>query len=403
MECSLYIHVPFCSSKCDYCDFYSIPLASIPASGIEPMLNRYIDRALADAGSAMDCFRPEYVPTVYIGGGTPSALGAGRIRRLLNGLRPLLPLEKAPVEITVEVNPETADEDLLYACLDCGVNRISMGIQTFHEPSRSAVHRSGMLSAALEERLGLVSRIFPENFSVDLISGLPLQTEEILFNDIERVLAFNPGHISLYALTLEEGTVLERRLLHKHGRGSAAAPAMPGADEADALWLSGRGRIISAGYEQYEVSNFSLNGKRSLHNIRYWRLQNWLGIGPGASSTIFDENNGSASRRTIPAGLETWLAGNCGEEEFIDTRTLMKETLLMGFRYVEGPDPERFRARFGISIEETVPQTLKQWRGIGLMAENRIALNPDGLLLLNRFLIDAFGEVDGLRDGQTQR
>jgi oxygen-independent coproporphyrinogen-3 oxidase len=407
----------------------------------------YVERVLADARALASRFNPESIPSVYIGGGTPSLLGAERMSGLLAGLRALLPLpdghaprramyvdisqkdltqrrqgaeictgftncaqdsaslrlrerefeinlthipeSSANTEITVEANPESIDEEFLSVCGAGGVGRVSVGIQSFHEPSRAAVHRCGALSAEeLEQRLALVACMYPESFSIDLVSGLPLQTEAALLNDIDCALAFNPGHISLYALTLEKGTVLERNVRRNSG------PALPDADEADSLWLAGRSRLLDAGYVQYEVSNFSRNGKRGLHNIRYWHMENWLGLGPGASGTIIDDDTGTARRYTVAADLEKWLAGACVQEEFLDRSVLMKETLLMGFRYIEGPDTVLFRRRFGIDIIDAIPETLAHWRESGYMADAGIALNSGGLLLLNRFLVDAFSEID---------
>jgi oxygen-independent coproporphyrinogen-3 oxidase len=158
------------------------------------------------------------------------------------------------------------------------------------------------------------------------------------------------------------------------------------------LWLSGSERLVQAGYEQYEVSNFALNGKRSVHNLRYWRMENWLAAGPGASGTIIDDTAGTARRYIVPADLDAWLAGSSITEEFLDTGTVMKETLLMGFRCIEGPDAALFRKRFGGAIGDFIPQTLKTWQDSGLMAENGNALNRKGLRVLDRFLIDAFAE-----------
>ena len=399
---SLYIHVPFCTAKCDYCDFFSMPLTAQPCCDAEFLLDAYAGRILADAQALLERYKPDFVPSVYIGGGTPSILGAERMDRLLAGLYSLLSIQDAlsagkpagnlPLEISVELNPESACEEFLSVCRARGVSRVSMGVQSFYEPSRAAVRRNGLLSsAAIEKKLALVSEFFPGAFSVDLISGLPLQTQAILSDDLDRVLAFNPVHVSLYALSLEKGTVLEQ---NTRKQGSCAA--LPDTDEADSLWLSGRDRLLDAGYEQYEVSNFSLSGKQCLHNIRYWRMESWLGLGPGASGTIIDEDTGTAWRRTISPELEKWLAApeTCVREEFLAPAVLMRETLLMGFRYIKGPDPVLFRKRFGIDITDAIPKTLEHWQDSGCMAAGGIALNRKGLLLLDRFLVDAFVELD---------
>jgi oxygen-independent coproporphyrinogen-3 oxidase len=239
-------------------------------------------------------------------------------------------------------------------------------------------------------RLELVREIFGPSFSADLLSGLPLQDEKILEDDIKKLLSFEPGHVSLYSLTLEEGTPLAARLSAEH---PADAPP-PAAEEADRLWIFGRDMLEASGYEQYEVSNFALPGRRCLHNIRYWRMENWFGLGPGASGTIIDDETGTGTRYTVIPDLNRWLAGSPGPvTEDLDTLTLMKETFLMGFRYAEGPDTELFFRRFHRGIAETIPKTIFRWRKRGLLRRDSMSLGGEGLLFLNSFLIDAFEEL----------
>lgn len=375
MEASLYLHIPFCAGSCDYCDFYSLPVR--PGG---PGLDAFVDILLADVRDSLARFAVDRVPTLYVGGGTPSVLGAVRATRLLAGLRALLPAW--PEEVTLEANPESADGAFLRACREGGVSRISLGVQTFHEPSRRMVHRVGE-GSLLPERLSLVSALFPGAFSADLISGLPGQNEQVLMRDIETLLAFNPAHVSLYALT--------------------ADPKLPGSppdDEADRLWLQGRDALEEAGYTQYEVSNFSRPGKRSRHNIRYWRMENWLGIGPAASGTVIDDRTGMGWRYTVKADAGAYNTPAFSKRdggvtvEFLDRLTLIKETFLMGFRYTEGPDRELFKIRFGAELETFIPRTLERWRKRGFLDGEKTALNRDGLLLLNLFLLEVFEELE---------
>ncbi|GHV66509.1 coproporphyrinogen III oxidase [Spirochaetia bacterium] len=379
MTASLYLHIPFCSSCCDYCDFYSIPLA-----GKKYDLDLYVDTLVAETEKQIRRFGVKKIPTVYIGGGTPSVLGAERISRLLRGLRTLwINTNEKPLEITLELNPESAGEDLLAASRDGGVNRLSMGVQTFHEPSRQAINRIGE-AATLSTALTLAADFFPGAFSVDLIAGLPFQDEKILLNDIDRIAAYEPAHVSLYSLTVEEGTPLALK---------AGTPGfLPNADDADSLWIKGRDALERLGYKQYEVSNFSQPQKECLHNIRYWRMENWLGVGPAASGTIINDDKGTGLRFTYVPEAEPWLAGNppqsipsapLQDEEFLDRLTLMKESILMGFRYARGPDNGLFQQRFGMSIEEAIPKALFRRRS-----------RKDKFLFLDSFLRDAFQELD---------
>ena len=387
MEASLYVHVPFCAGgKCDYCDFYSVPVNSAAGhSAAEERFAPFIDTLLAGAEGLFAAFPPEKIPSVYIGGGTPSVLGPHGISRLLTGLLRLTGrFSPPPEEVTVEANPESADEAFLAAAREAGASRLSLGVQSFHRRSREAVHRIGADSneALLHERLSLAAKYFPGAFSADLLSGLPFQNEKIIACDIDALLSHKPAHVSLYALTIEDGTALA-------GQKAGASFQLPEGDEADALWLCGRDLLEKEGYSQYEVSNFCLAGKESIHNIRYWRMENWLALGPSASGTIIDDEKGTGLRYVIPRESTTIKAD--GAFEALDAATLIKETILMGFRYINGPDEDLFRRRFKTGIENIIPKTLNSWRS--LLQYNKPALSKDGLLLLNRFLLDAFDEL----------
>jgi oxygen-independent coproporphyrinogen-3 oxidase len=344
----------------------------------------YVDKVLEDCDSAINEFNVKQIPSVYIGGGTPSILGVGLIKRLLKGLK------FSSSEITLEANPESCDEDFLAAAKEAGVTRISLGLQTFNETSRRLVQRRGE-ARLLPQKLKAVSDIYGRNFSVDLISGLPLQDEDVLLADLDKVLSFEPGHISLYALTVDPETPL----------GIAAAKAevpLPDKDEADRLWIAGRDALEAAGYAQYEVSNFCMPGYESRHNLRYWRMENWLGIGPAASGTIINDDAGTGQRFTVARDVDNWLQRRPGVKppcisEALDTVTLIKETFLMGFRLKDGPDNDLFQRRFGRSIEETIPKTIEAWRERGLFREHKTALTKQGLLLLHAFLVEAFEEI----------
>jgi oxygen-independent coproporphyrinogen-3 oxidase len=381
-EAGVYIHVPFCAGLCDYCDFYSVSVTPD-----DRRLDQFVDLVLADLEAELIAQGISSVPTVYIGGGTPSVLGAARLGRLIEGVALLLPGGR---EFTLEVNPESAEEILLRVCKDRGVNRLSLGVQSFHEPSRRAVHRA-CLPALLPERLGLAAEIFGDVLSLDLMTGLPYQNEYVLQKDIDRALSYGPGHLSLYSLIIEEGTPLAIA-------AAAGKCPLPADDEADRLWIKGRDILEAAGYAQYEVSNFSRSGKESRHNIRYWRMESWLGLGPGGSGTLIDNETGRALRRTYKADLDIWFRRGSSREmpyadEPLDQATLIQESILMGFRYFKGPDTELFEKRFHRSLESLIPQTLRRWESRGLLQIKPPALTKEGLLFLNTFITEAFGEI----------
>jgi len=363
---SLYIHIPFCNSFCDYCDFYSVKASP-------QKIDVFHDSLIADINYQISYFDVKEIKTVYIGGGTPSVLGK-RIKILFDALKRIPYF--APEEFTVETNPESTTEEFMCACVEGGVNRLSLGVQTFHEPSRNAVNRIGD-TALLENSLALVKRFFPDSLSVDLITGLPYQNEKTVLNDIKRIVAFDPAHISLYSLTVENGTPLEKKL-------SVNEITLPDNDYSDSLWLSCRDALEEAGFWHYEISNFAKDGKVCRHNIRYWLMEGWLGAGPAASGTVINEKNGTAKRFTYPPDIDIYntspLIKNAICEE-IDKNVLIRESLLMGFRYCEGPDKRLFKKRFGCSVEDCIPQTLDKWKG------------KDIMLFLNSFLSDAFNEL----------
>ena len=414
MQISLYIHIPFCNSFCDYCDFYSIDKNSVD----DKFIDEFLSALISDIKSQIEFFDVKKIPAAYIGGGTPSVLGE-KIRPLFDALKTIPAF--SPEEFTIEANPESLTEGFLNACLEGGVNRLSLGAQTFHEPSRDAVNRKGS-RALLEERLALASRFFsgaktgktretsPQNaretslrktLSVDLITGLPFQNEEIVLEDIKRLISFEPDHVSLYSLSVESGVPLEEKLKTK-------TVALPDSDNADSLWLSGRDALLKAGYEHYEVSNFALvtsplnafNKNRCVHNTCYWQMESWLGAGPAASGTAVNEETGTARRFTFARDTETYIKEQrtMNKEQFLigckiveceelDRDAFLKDCLLMGFRCKEGPDPQKFYRRFGITVDDCIPETLARWK------------DKDKMLFLNRFLSEAFNELKPLNLG----
>jgi oxygen-independent coproporphyrinogen-3 oxidase len=374
-EASLYIHIPFCKAKCGYCDFFSVDNAS------PTLIEEYINALLKDIEAQILFFKIEKIPTIYIGGGTPSVLDVHNVTKLLSFVnKKCSPFS----ELTVEANSESLNADFIAACISGGVTRLSIGVQTFNDNSRIAINRIGS-SIQIKKNLDLIYLCNGKiDISFDLMSGLPHQDKKILISDIQTILQYNPAHISLYDLILEEETPLFKK---EHS-------FLPPPETSENLWILGRDTLENAGYLQYEVSNFCKAGKESLHNMRYWTMQNWLGCGACASGTIF--NNDTAVRRTIISDIKKYIAARGlpeMETEFIDRLTLQKETIMMGYRCLNGPDETLFKKRF--SLEIAIPKTIAAWKKRGLYSENKNALNKGGLLFLNSFLSDAFTEIDG--------
>ena len=365
-------------------------------------MDSYIDAVLDDIEDQINLFNIDNIPTVYIGGGTPSALGAKRTEKLLLSIKTLLTkINSSPLEFTIEANPESTDEAFLQACVSGGVNRISLGVQSFHEASRKTVNRQGGRNQ-IEAALSLASRYYPDAFSVDLVSGLPFQTEALIREDIKQLLSFRPAHVSLYSLILEPQTPLGVK-------AASGTVTLPSPDEADNLWITGRDLLESSGYSQYEVSNFALPEKTRAHNIRYWRMENWLGAGPAASGTIIDNQTGFGKRLTYSPDIESYIGTprpriKRAITEELGRKDLIKETLLMGFRYLEGPDMGLFKQRFGLEIGEIIPKTIALWRGRDFFQTgNGLKPSKKGLLFLNGFLRDAFEELGNRESGVGSR
>ncbi len=383
MNPSLYVHIPVCLRKCDYCDFYSVP-------GIAGGKLSEIVRALVSEITIRErTYAPEGWKTVYIGGGTPSLLAPADIELLCRSIHPQTVAEGTPIpEWTIEANPEDLTPEWLAACKAGGINRLSLGIQSMDDAVLSAIGRRGSRKANLHA-LRLVHDVWTGAFSVDLIAGLPGQTESGLESDIRELLAFSPNHVSLYSLTIEEGTPLDTRLAGRN------PPQIPDEDESAALWLSGRAFLQASRYKQYEVSNFALQGAESAHNMTYWHLEPSIGVGPGAAGTI---NSGdTAERFTDVADLQQWLKTptDSFETEHIGRGACIREFLLMGMRLASGISRKRFKDRFGQDILELIGKTVQRWQDKGLLEANadHVALKSDGLLFLNRFLSDCMEEL----------
>lgn len=376
---ALYLHVPFCAALCDYCDFYS----EVPAD--DRVLDPYVDRLLADLARSQDEAPLGVCPSLYIGGGTPTSLGARRLERLLSGLARRLPAW--PAELTLEANPESLDADALSAAAAGGVNRLSLGVQSFDAAERMAVGRRGGL-AAVEKALGLVGRSWRGRLSIDLMAGLPGQSQASLAAGIARAVAAGAEHISLYSLILEEDTPLAARVRRKQ-------VLLPPPDAADELWLAGRSELCAAGFRQYETSNFARPGAECRHNLVYWNLGDWRGFGAAAVGMEIDAGTvpATARRRTEAADYRAYLAGEPAAVETVGPKELIEESFLMGWRLAGGLDTVRFRRRFGAGPEEFVGASLGAW-GVGPEADGRLALPGPVALTLDRFLVDCFAELD---------
>lgn len=392
MKASLYVHIPLCLKKCDYCDFFSVtphdfPQASASANKLPTDL--IVSGLVGELRACREDYGLTGVDTVYIGGGTPSLLTGEDIALLCAAIREYRVAGEARVrEWTIEANPEDITEEWLDSCARAGINRLSVGVQSLENECLSAVSRRGNAEKTIEA-LSLVSRVWKGRLSVDLIAGLPGQTKKSLISNLEKVSGFHPDHVSLYSLTIESGTPLARKL------DSSLITTLPDEDMAADIWISGRDWLESNGFAQYEVSNFAKPGYESLHNMTYWHLNSYVGVGPGATGTIVQGDTGV--RFTNTKDIDSWLTDPRmkRETETITRKDLMIETVLMGMRLASGISKNDFLHRFGTDIFSCIPKTLQNWAEKGLLETDsqRLALTKEGLLFLNRFLSDCMNEL----------
>lgn len=382
--------MPFCASKCQYCDFFSVPIAR--GEGSDGLARRVVDGTLAQLDRFLERAGPVRFETVYVGGGTPSVLPRGLLGRLLGGLVPL-----GPSEWTVEANPESLDRAFLDACTQAGVTRLSVGLQGMDDRLLATLGRPGTASDNLHA-LELVARAWRGDVSFDLIAGIPGQSRQRMIADAAAVTGTGCGHASLYSLTVEPGTPFAALV--------DAGSVQPNArDHDDDLWLAGRTVLEDAGLRQYEVSNFAHPGKECRHNLRYWRLEPYLGIGPGAVSTLPPDlaaalagapAPGPVVRLSCPRDIRAFLSaaeGSSGaprgiETEAVSGSSFVLETLMMGLRLARGIDAASFRHRFGQDFDRLFPGLWQCWteRGLAAPQMGRLRLTDRGLLVLDPLL-----------------
>ena len=265
---ALYVHIPFCFSKCDYCDFFSVPCK-------EKIPDSYVDALCKELDFYVQKYQIENLKTVYIGGGTPSLLSSFQIEKLISHI--LSKSKSKPKEITFEANPESLNLGKLQSLEKSGVNRLSLGIQTFNEKALAAVNRHCSAKIAVNA-LELVKKNWHGTLNLDIIAGLPFLSDDDFLTDLQKIVSYNPEHISMYTLTVEEETVLFKKI---------SDGLQFNCDFADNQWLMGFDFLKKNGYFQYEVSNFCKKGFESAHNMIYWKQGDYLGIGSGATGTLW--------------------------------------------------------------------------------------------------------------------
>src|SRR5450830_923870 len=364
---SLYIHWPWCVRKCPYCDFNSHE-----AKGEVPE-TLYLDALRADLEMALPLIWGRKIYTVFIGGGTPSLMSAAGLDRLMSDLRTLLPLDGA-AEITMEANPGTFEAEKFRSYRASGINRLSIGIQSFNSAHLAAlgrIHDDGEARRAVE-----IAQANFDNFNLDLMYALPTQTLAQAEADLATALAFSPPHLSLYHLTMEPNTVFAKY-----------PPVLPDDDASADMQDMIAATMAARGYEHYEVSAFAQPGRRARHNLNYWQFGDYLGIGAGDHSKLsFPHRIVRRARFKQPASyMQAAREGNPVQEEFEIARADMGfEFMLNTLRLTEGFAPALFGERTGMGLN-AIEAPLQAAEKKGLLYRDHTVIRPTemGMRFLN--------------------
>jgi len=372
----IYIHIPFCKRKCIYCDFFSVGVRTADWNTfISALITEFEIRIKEISGS---------FNTLYIGGGTPSLMPDNVLSTLITGLKRTAGYRFTPLEVTIEVNPCDVDIQKARFWRSVGINRVSMGVQSFKDTELKAVGRRHTASDSMHAFKDLRTAGF-NNISLDLIYGLPLQTLESLSDSLNRILDLRPEHISIYCLMYEEGTPLFRM----RNRGIIS--------ESDDETLTRMQDLIlkslePQGYIRYEISNYSLHGFESLHNSSYWHGIPYLGIGPAAHS--YDGHN---TRRSNPADIKSYISHFLNHipvpfynEENLDIEELREEYILTRLRTARGICLYDYAAKFGNNAMHRLSPAIRKWQKNGslILDNGYLRLTSKGFMLSDAIILD---------------
>lgn len=365
----LYLHIPFCSSICSYCNFNrGLFDRALKTSYVDALVQEI--RQAAGARSA---------DTIYFGGGTPSLLEPAEVSRIIETCTGAFSMTPG-AEITLETNPETVDRDRLAAFREAGVNRISFGVQSFQD---AELKRLGRIHDAARARaaFGEARDAGFDNISLDLMMWLPRQTLDQWRANVEELIALGPEHASLYILELYPNAPLKEEM-------ARAAWSQAPDDEAADMYEWSMARLEEAGYRQYEISNVARPGRESRHNLKYWRDGEWLGFGCGAHST-----SAGSRWRNVPGTGDYVARVAAGEPAVVDRRDLTRdqraqEALFMGLRLAEGVDLAAVQNRYGVDVRARYDTALQPFlNGDFMVAEgSRLRLTRRGMLVSNEIL-----------------
>ncbi len=400
-----YIHIPFCRRRCYYCDF---PISVV---GDRPPLPRmdgtttghgsgaiahYIDLLCKEISVSPDAFHA--LKSIFFGGGTPSLLSIGQLDTILTALRRKFAI--APTaELSMEMDPGTFTQEQIDGYIALGINRVSLGVQAFQETLLTACGRTHT-PADIDAAIAMLHRAGVENFSIDLISGLPHQTLDDWQESLERAIALSPPHISVYDLTIESGTAFHR--WYRPG-----AKPLPSDDATAVMYRLAQKTLTQAGYRHYEISNYAKPDYECRHNRVYWENRSYYGFGMGATSYVLNQR---VSRPRTQMEYADWVKQLMAQDGVIDhpttsTQEALLDTLIVGLRLAEGIDVQALRTRFGDRPIDHVIARLATYMESGWVeftgdspglakASERIRLtDPEGFMFSNVVLSDIFSKI----------
>lgn len=369
-DCGLYIHVPFCLQKCNYCDFVSYTYQN-------ELAESYLLALFHEITLLSQKYNHPSLKTVYLGGGTPTCLTGRELARLLTVVKENFSVNVRDAEITCELNPATVSEQDLWLMREAGFNRLSMGVQTFDPNLLRYLGRTHDVKDVIET-YQKVRKVGFDNISLDLIFAIPGQTKEIWEDSLHQALALQPEHLSLYNLKIEEGTPFHQEYLE--------GKLIPVNEDLD-LWMYEKGitTLNRAGLHQYEISNFAQSGCESRHNLRYWRYQPYLAIGPGAHG--FDGSLRYANHRSLKEYIGLLKQKKLPIEEVLHLtqQDRMEEFVFMGLRLLKGISLKEFEQRFGQPLLTIYKQQVDKLQDLGFLEleGDHLALTKKGIPLGN--------------------
>jgi oxygen-independent coproporphyrinogen III oxidase len=381
MPVGLYLSVPFCRTKCTYCNFASDVFS-------RSVFARYVDRVCADIHTTLQTAKTmgglleTDVDSVYLGGGTPTVLDSQQLERLFATVRQafrLLP----ETEITVECAPGTLTPEMLETLQRCGVNRVSLGVQSFVDQEAAAVGRLHKRSTVLDD-VARLRHAGVSNINIDLIAGLPHQTEESWRTSVESVIALGVPHASVYMLEVDEDSRLGRELIA--GGTKYHAHFVPNEDLTADMYETACERLNAAGIAQYEISNFARAGFESRHNLKYWTRQPYMGFGVDAHSMLRSAGGElDAVRFSSADSLEQYVAGAAWNRTEVSRQAALEESFFLGLRLNRGVDLARLRERFGEQPIDGLSSPLSELISAGLIERQGdiVKLSARGRLLSN--------------------